>query len=299
MRKTIFYFICVFFISLALYPIFQNTSSESSNRILVTAILLLGIPHGAIDNILMKRRTGWNSARFYFFYLSLISLNALLWFIYPAVSLLIFLLISAYHFGQAQLSHNLKRETKSKQWSYLFWGNLVLASFFYFNSEEILSYFTDFPASENILLLFNKEFLFTFMLFNLLGLAICFYDFYRKELLDAQSLIIECITLILIMAIALLFHFIFGFTIFFIFLHAFPVLVQEYEELYSSKKWDHLPSFLKLLSPYSILSLIGIFGLLYLKEIELIDLSYLYLILIAISSITLPHAWVMQKFYKD
>lgn len=299
MKKSLFYFICVFFISLALYPLFQNSSSELFDQVLISAILILGIPHGAIDNVLMKRRTGWGPIRFYAFYLGLILINIALWFVYPAISLLFFLLISSYHFGQAQLSHHFKEKSALNNLTYLLWGNVALTSFFLFNAQEIRYYFQDFPSLKSIDFLFQPKVLGGFMVLNAAGLLISSIRCLKKEQIHIESVAIEIVILSMILFIAYLFHFLFGFAIFFVLLHAIPVLIQEFSELYNRSNLKNILSFFRLLSPFSLISLIGIFGLFYLKKLQIIELSYLFLILIATSSITLPHVWVMKKFYRD
>jgi hypothetical protein len=103
----------------------------------------------------------------------------------------------------------------------------------------------------------------------------------------------------MVATIAYLYHFVFGFAIFFILLHAVPVLLEEYSEFYTKFKWSSLFKFVKMLSPFTLLSLFGVFFLFGLKEWGYLDFSYLFLILIAGSSITLPHVWVMKKFYRE
>jgi Brp/Blh family beta-carotene 15,15'-monooxygenase len=226
-------------------------------------------------------------------------INIALWFVYPAISLLFFLLISSYHFGQAQLSHHFKEKNALNNLTYLFWGNLALTSFFLFNAQEIRYYFQDFPSLKSIDFLFQPMILSQFIVLNAAGLLISSIVYLKKDQMQLEAIAIETVILLMILSIAYLFHFLFGFAIFFVLLHAIPVLIQEYSELYSRSNLKNILSFFKLLSPFSLISLIGIFGLFYLKELQIIELSYLFLILIATSSITLPHVWVMKKFYRD
>ena len=299
MKKTLFYFISVFFLSLSFFPLLNSISTDLVDQVLIAAIFILGVPHGAIDNILMKRRTGWSSSRFYAFYIGLIGANIALWFIFPALSLLIFLLVSAYHFGQAQLSHYFKQKNFLHNLLYFSWGNIVLNFFFLFKRLEIQSYFEELQAFEQMAFIFNETLLTGFLIGNISTLVLCFIFLTMNRRISFQAIGIESLILLMIMVIAYLYHFVFGFTIFFILLHAVPVLLEEYDEFYSGFSWSKLFQFVKMLSPYTLLSLFGIFFLFFLKEVGYLNLSYLFLILIAGSSITLPHVWVMKKFYRE
>jgi Brp/Blh family beta-carotene 15,15'-monooxygenase len=73
----------------------------------LAAILLLGLPHGALDVELARERFREGSRRFWFFrfaipYLSLSALVLVAWHLAPLAMLGIFLAISTYHFGREQ-----------------------------------------------------------------------------------------------------------------------------------------------------------------------------------------------------
>lgn len=68
---------------------------------LVFILILFGIPHGALDLYIdQKVNEGENNKRFLFKYLVNIILYALLWYFAPVIALIIFILITAYHFGE-------------------------------------------------------------------------------------------------------------------------------------------------------------------------------------------------------
>ncbi len=74
----------------------------------VLFIVLVGIPHGALDHLveeksLVGQRKTFSMVRFLVRYIAIILAYAVLWFITPALSLLVFLLISAWHFGESDM----------------------------------------------------------------------------------------------------------------------------------------------------------------------------------------------------
>jgi Brp/Blh family beta-carotene 15,15'-monooxygenase len=71
-------------------------------------LITLGIPHGAVDHIVAKQVAESNQrtfslARFLAQYMLQIVLYAALWYLFPAMSLLLFILLSAWHFGESDV----------------------------------------------------------------------------------------------------------------------------------------------------------------------------------------------------
>lgn len=78
--------------------------------VLFLAVTITGIPHGAIDHLVAARLWGldhtWSDqAKFYGGYLAAMALYGGLWLIAPAWSLAVFLVMTMYHFGQADLAY--------------------------------------------------------------------------------------------------------------------------------------------------------------------------------------------------
>jgi Brp/Blh family beta-carotene 15,15'-monooxygenase len=78
--------------------------------VLFVAVVLTGMPHGAIDHLVAARLWGldqtWaDQAKFYGGYLAAMALYGGLWIVAPAWSLGLFLVMTMYHFGQADLAY--------------------------------------------------------------------------------------------------------------------------------------------------------------------------------------------------
>ena len=77
-------------------------------------ILVIGISHGSLDNLKGKKLfklIGINSE--YFFYLSYISIAILVlifWLFFPNITLMVFLIIAAYHFGKEDTVFSFKKD---------------------------------------------------------------------------------------------------------------------------------------------------------------------------------------------
>ena len=96
--------------------------SMIGNGLLIIGLITVGIPHGAVDHLL---ETGyWDSKKAPYFILSYLLqafAMAFLWYLFPELAIIIFLIYSSWHFGQAD----------GKQWGFspivsFIWGTFLL-----------------------------------------------------------------------------------------------------------------------------------------------------------------------------
>jgi Brp/Blh family beta-carotene 15,15'-monooxygenase len=95
----------------------------------IIMLLLTGIPHGGLDHVIARTTAvafnrKFNMAIFLGRYMAVISVYAICWFFLPSISLLIFLLISAWHFGETDIECT-KPATFISICRFL-WGSFVL-----------------------------------------------------------------------------------------------------------------------------------------------------------------------------
>jgi Brp/Blh family beta-carotene 15,15'-monooxygenase len=96
-RKYLLLFGLLLLIGNYLLPLNVNTQIS----FLVGVLILFGIPHGALDLYIdQKVNKAENNKWFLFKYLINIVLYALVWYFMPSVALIIFIIITAYHFGE-------------------------------------------------------------------------------------------------------------------------------------------------------------------------------------------------------
>jgi len=78
-------------------------SSSTTLVVLVVGVVVLGLPHGALDPLVARMAFATNgrysSVAFYAVYLFAVSIYAMFWIRQPTLGLAGFLMISAYHFG--------------------------------------------------------------------------------------------------------------------------------------------------------------------------------------------------------
>lgn len=297
MTKAAFLFISSV---LMLLPFILNAGEVDMRMqmlICLPLLLLLGIPHGAIDHVLYLRKNKNKNTQFVIVYLVIVGLNILLWLVLPSIAYLVFLLISAYHFGQSQFSHYLQNQAISHKAVYLFWGLALLSGFIYFNLAEIqvltknLDEFAAFaPLHQRTLILG------IFLSTGVVTLLLLVY-LVQQNILRLEQVFMEVFEMALILICFYLMPLLIGFTLYFIILHALKVLREEYEFLRAEKEVHSFLNFMQLLSPFTLVSIAGIAMLFALIYLNILKLSYGYLLLMVISSITLPHVFVMNSFY--
>ncbi len=156
MNSFTFIYIIDIFIILNLFQGFTNISLENQLIYSSIFILLLGIPHGAIDHVLFFKKREMSQLKFYTIYLGLSLLFVVLWHVWPITSLILFLLISAFHFGESQFA-DISFKNFYRYLFYFFWGLCLLSTLMFYNVSElfeITSYFDDTIVLDKI---YNKE----------------------------------------------------------------------------------------------------------------------------------------------
>ena len=100
--------------------------------LLMLGLLAIGIPHGALDVWTHRHRSpGRHSGIYIGLYLLAIAVILSLWWMFPNAGLLVFLLLSAWHFGQADF----ERWEISK--GHMAWGTIALGMILSWHVEEV------------------------------------------------------------------------------------------------------------------------------------------------------------------
>ena len=234
----------------------------------------VGIPHGALDAHLEQRVT---DARFYALYLAGVFAVFLCWWWSPSLSLFLFLMYSAFHFGESDVLHHLPDAHHPKRAAWL-WGSGLLSILLLSHPAEVsaivaemgvqlpgLSWLPESPGGWSIGL-------------GLTGLALwatrC--RFLTKWLLFFAG---ACWLPVWV-----------GFGMYFVGIHS----TQGWGQIRNAFHCSHRSLFLKAL-PFNVLSWIGLLGLWWLWP-KSGDLSIISAFFLLIAGISLPHIVVMHRF---
>ena len=273
---------------LAFSIIFFGLESSYSILLFLIVMLSIGIPHGSVDHIIAfinpQARKFESKLIFYVVYLSLIVFNIIIWVISPFLGLLVFLIISCYHFGETQvIGYN---PTDNKILNFVIGANILL-SLFLNNIVELQEILYILPQFASLDLSGFDSVFFLLISVAILMLSIVNFKIKRKVPLYAEITILYMV----------FFHtdLLTSFALYFGFCHSLPMLMLEFKEF----KTDSFMKFYIKTLPFTILSII--FGfLLYQFNNDLLTSDNLILfVFIIISSLTLPHVFIMKDFVKD
>lgn len=255
-------------------------------------VLTLGIVHGANDLLILKKNEQ-NQRRFFrsvVGYLALIGICVLSYFINPFISLLLFILLSAYHFGEEHFEHLIKGPGFFRYAIYLTYGLLIFAMIFFENIQEVNTIVSDLSGSA-----FSQQMILYILIGTMALLVSLFaYGFFKKYEFN-MNLYKEVFYLVLLYLVFKTTSLILGFAIYFILWHSIPSIIGQTEYISGNVSKKSVLNYFKNASPIWLLSIAGMV-VLYLYLDQSLFSSVIFLILFAV---TAPHAWVMYRMKKD
>ena len=275
----------IFFISCIFLSSFDYLRSNSFILIFFL-ILILGVSHGALDNIkgrkLIKILKIKNISYFYLVYI-LIGLGIiLLWILFPQSLLLLFLIIASYHFGKED-SEFISKNQKQSFLLKTFKGSIIIVSPLLFNQNKTLEIFNSINFDLSNTLLVKTEFLVILLLLSFISnLILSFnknYDEKSVLLMDFFSIITLNIFLNPLLA----------FTIYFCFLHSFRHSIKLIFELNKNFKKGIFLFIKKALPLTFITGIIFMVALNFLNHEFKLNESVNMVIFIGLASLTFPH----------
>ena len=278
----------IIFLSLFTLFLSNNLSGDYFYFTCYALILTFGIIHGANDILILLKgkkattKAVINKTLKYFFIVVLI---CLVFFNLPTISLLFFLLFSAYHFGEQQWTIFENKNSNTLTLFYFFFGSLIFTMLFTINSSEVSDVIFDitkfyipksaYGISLLILLVINV----VFMLIN-----------YR--ILKAQ--LVHQFILFSVMSIVFsFFDLLPAFAVYFVYFHSIPSIIEQAEFLFEDSS---VKSFRKFIIKGFIYWLVAIIFLAFLYMIvkDKIDFS-LGIFFSFLAAITFPHVLVIYK----
>ena len=288
-HSFIFFIFCNIFSIIA----FKFTYNTISPLVCLFLILVIGVSHGALDNLKGKKLFqifGINN--FFIFYLSYILVSLIvifLWIIAPSVSLVFFLVVASHHFGKEDTQFLIIENSYLNQLLFFLKGSLIVFTPMYFHFDETISIFKMLLIDSESFYEFlnvvetNKILLYCITLSTLSNIILFVKNFELKRFiifLDYFSILI----------INFYFSPLVAFTIYFCFLHSVRHSISLMSELDNDDLTNGLKIFTKKALPLTILTSIFCFLSLYLlNNTYNFDSSILKIIFIGLASLTFPH----------
>ena len=297
---------------------FIPVAGTYTNLICLFLILTIGISHGSLDNLkgnkILKFYKIKSKVIFYLAYIVIALLLTILWLLAPSFTLVIFLIIAAYHFGKEDCQLISFDEVVNKELDELFAKRLFkdykpnkkLEAIFYLIKGSIVIiaplslHFEDTVNIFKILFVDNSDFLNTLIYFD------------EKGIFKITLMIVTFISLnffietVCIIALNIFLSPLVAFTIYFCFLHSIRHSVSLIREIQVDifnknykREWkkhhveihmDGIKIFLKKALPLTLVTaILFIFSVYILTNYYVLDDAILQVIFIGLASLTFPH----------
>jgi Brp/Blh family beta-carotene 15,15'-monooxygenase len=259
---------------------------------------IIGISHGSIDHILatevLKILPKKKLTYFIAVYLAIIALYVAFWFISPQASFVLFLLYSAYHFGQAD-TEIVTQNTSQKLSKYIGfnYGLIIISALMISNTGYITSIF---PAwfNERINLASIIQYS-GFIFYASIGLQVLFGAYlYFKKLVGTIEILQFGIQLFIVLFIFKSLPPLIAFSLYFGLWHSLLILQKEYMAFTSLNLVANVTGFIQKLAPFTLVSLVGLMAIVYISNEDAV-----FTTLIAISALAFPHTILMDRMYSQ
>ncbi len=257
-------------------------------------IFTFGILHGANDLLLIKNiNTGKqsnSSLKILGYYLLIVLTGILLFYAIPLVALLLFIIVSAHHFGEQQWQN---LNDYFPNWILLLfqfsYGFSILVLLFTFHSYEV----------QNIILNITKfsipiPYIWLSLQISGITFVVLSIYFYWKLKKIRKKIHLEFFYLALFAIIFKSSSLIWGFAIYFVLWHSIPSIIDQIKFLNGSYSLKYFIIYCRTAGIYWLISIIGIMLLYFLfKEERLFNALFFSFL----AAITFPHTLVITRMF--
>lgn len=291
MPKYFNFAIVVSFFGLWIASVFSN---ETQILIGFALIFSIGILHGANDLLLLEKvnikKGAFSRVGILSCYVLMVLMVTLLFYFVPKIALALFLIISAYHFGEQQWQHLEDFFYLGVRLVFEFcYGSVVLLLLFSFHLLEVQKIIFAISSS-----LVSTNFILFLLAFFGLFLTVFGIYFCMKTKKIRSQLAMELFHLLVFTIIFKSSSLIWGFAIYFVFWHSLPSIINQTKFLYGALNKTNFILYLKSALLYWIISLLAIASIYYLFSNEKIFNALFFSFLAAI---TFPHVLVIVKVF--
>lgn len=267
----------------------------------ISLIALIGIPHGATDHLIFRNLVSpflgtRRMIYFYCYYLLLIGLYALLWWVLPIFSLLVFLVLSAYHFGQSNWNYIPFSSKIISGIYYLCWGAFVITVPILVNYESTVPIISGIirQAPPSLSFSFCMTVVCSLLFLNLVMSFILWAD----KKISVRQFFEESLSLIVLTVVFFYTPVLLGFALYFVCWHSMSSVMDQIQFFKERKRRYSLKKYLRDTLPFTVLALSSL-GLMLWIQNEFLGSMQVGLLFIFISIVTLPHMILIDRLYND
>ncbi len=258
-------------------------------------IFTFGILHGANDLLIINKfnvkKPSDSKLKIFAYYVIVVLTGILLFYSIPQLALLLFIIVSGYHFGEQQWQN---LELHFPKWLVIvfqfFYGVFILLLLFIFHTIEV----------QNIIFnIVNATIPIPYFMVLLQVSGIAFFCvsayFYWKSKKIRNKLLLEFFHLLVFAIIFKSSSLIWGFAIYFVVWHSIPSIVDQIKFMNGSFSQKYFISYCRSAGIYWLISIMGI-ALIYftLKEEKLFNALFFSFL----AAITFPHTIVISRMFR-
>jgi Brp/Blh family beta-carotene 15,15'-monooxygenase len=252
-------------------------------------VITLGILHGANDLLILsiKDKNENKLIKNLIIYLGIIILCVLIYLFSPYIAILLFVLLSSYHFGEEYFGQKINVNLLFNSLYFLGYGMFIFSLIFRQSITEV-----DVIMNELTGLTFTMiEIEITLLISGVLLFAGSLYLVLTKRN-KPKMFLEEIFYLMLLFLVFKTSSLILGFAIYFIFWHSIPSMIHQIEFISGSLSKKNFLLYVKKALIYWVISIVGLLFLYQLvPQIEL----FATVVFVILFAVTAPHTWVMHK----
>ncbi len=300
---TEFFLLLVGTLTLSYHFLLHPISNDSQTVILLLLVLLVGVPHGALDFLVDEQNETlqnnvFSMKKFLVVYLTRLFIFALFWFL-PWLAFSIFIMFSIFHFGETDMAAFVK-PNKYVGVLYFSYGALILSILLLSHLSEIKYALPAISATlkeNNIYIFLINKTTYIISFFSLVFLIVLFLQ-KRNGFVNKIS-VYQMLQFICLLAVLKFLPLTLAFTFYFALWHSILSVrnIFAYFKNYNTSKKFSIICGKSLL--FSLLALGSIFTLYFVMNFYIPNFNMLFALLIVLSVLTLPHLTVMHGMYKN
>ena len=258
--QTSFAILATFF-ALWLAVFFDSVTEDYMGYIL---IITIGVLHGTNDIRLIRQGSAPNGMRLkpLLAYVILVLVTGSSFLFVPALALLLFVLMSCYHFGEQHWVTRTAQIKISHRIFYMFYGMLIFSLLFLLNSQETIN------VIQNITLIELKREIFLYTAISSSVICLLLAITFRIKKTISTNWVEELFLIALFSMVFSIASLIWAFAIYFILWHSIPSLYDQIRMLYGKSNKLNLKLYLRSSWIYYLVSVVGLGLFLFLLKDE-------------------------------
>ncbi len=252
-------------------------------------VISVGILHGANDLLILstKEQKDKKLIKNLFIYIGIILLCVVIYLFSSFVAIVLFVVLSAYHFGEEHLGHKINVNFVFNAVYFLSYGLFIFALLFYQSISDV-----DFIMKELTGETFSKIQIEITLIMSAISLSIGSIYLILTKRNESVLFLREFLYFVLLFLVFNTSSLILGFAIYFILWHSIPSIIHQIEFISGSLNKRNIVTYVKKALIYWVISIAGLLVLYQvLPEIKLLA-TVVFVILFAV---TAPHTWVMHR----